>query len=68
MYLFHYLLMFLFFGLYELKLFSMPISLVGSIYKILTKVLANRLKGILGEIILVLKMHFYKGEIGRAHV
>lgn len=48
-------------GATELKDFR-PISLVGGVYKILAKVLANRLKGVLDKIISPSQIAFVKGR------
>ncbi|KAK2643784.1 hypothetical protein Ddye_018979 [Dipteronia dyeriana] len=40
----------------------MPISLVGSLYKVLAKVLANRFKTVLNSVISSSKMAFIKGH------
>lgn len=48
-------------GAIELKDFR-PMSLVGSVYKILAKVLANRLKLVLGKIISLSQNAFVKGR------
>ena len=47
-------------GAEDLKDF-MPISLVGSLYKILTKVLTNRLKKVMGDLVLDLHNAFMEG-------
>ena len=50
-----------------------PISLVGGLYKILAKVLANRLKKVVSKVVSYSQNAFVEGrqildEIGRAHV
>jgi hypothetical protein len=48
-------------GVVEIKDFR-PISLIGGVYKIISKVLANRLKSILGKIVSHSQTAFIKGR------
>jgi hypothetical protein len=48
-------------GVVEIKDFC-PISLVGEVYKIISKVLANRLKSVLGKIVSNSHNAFIKGR------
>jgi hypothetical protein len=48
-------------GVVEIKDFR-PISLIGGIYKIISKVLANRLKSVLGKIVSHSQTAFIKGR------
>jgi hypothetical protein len=48
-------------GAIEIKNFR-PISLVGSMYKIISKVLANRLKGVLGGLLSQSQNAFIQGR------
>ena len=40
----------------------MPISLVGSLYKLLTKVLVNRLKKVMGKLVSKFQNNFVEGR------
>lgn len=40
-----------------------PICLVGSLYKIVTKLLATRLKGVIGKLSLQIKRHLSRGDV-----
>lgn len=48
-------------GVVEIKDFR-PISLIGGVYKIISKVLANRLKSVLGKIVSHSQTAFIKGR------
>jgi hypothetical protein len=47
-------------GAMDIKDFR-PISLIGGMYKIISKVLANRLKSMLEKIVLILRLHLSRG-------